>query len=159
MFLKPGCYKMPAMIDDIYNTEVLRLAAHISRIDPLRKPDAEAELRSPLCGSTIAVQICVADGRITDYAQEVKACALGQAAASVMAAQVIGKDAAEIAAVRAVVEAMLKSGGAPPDGDWRALAALQPAKDAKARHGAILLPLDAVLKALAGVDIMEEPEP
>ena len=143
---------MAAMIDDIYNTDVLRLAAHISRIDPLPGADAEAALRSPLCGSTIAVQICAAGGRITDYAQEVKACALGQAAASVMAAEVIGKDAAKIAAVRAVVEAMLKSDGAPPDGDWAALAALQPAKDAKARHGAILLPFDAVLKALAEIN-------
>lgn len=150
---------MAAMIDDIYNTDVLRLAAHITRIDPLPNADAEAELRSPLCGSTIAVQLCVAGGRITDYAQEVKACALGQAAASVMAAQVIGKDAAVLAAVRATVEAMLKSGGAPPDGDWAALAALQPAKDAKARHGAILLPFDAVLKALAGADLLEEPGP
>ncbi len=144
------------MIDDIYNTEVLRLAAHISRIDPLRKADAEAELRSPLCGSTIAVQICVADGRITDYAQEVKACALGQAAASVMAAQVIGKDAEEITGVRTLVEAMLKSDGAPPAGDWAALAAVQPAKDAKARHGAILLPFDAVLKALTEINAAPE---
>jgi NifU-like protein involved in Fe-S cluster formation len=147
---------MAAMIDDIYNTEVLRLAAHISRIDRLARADAEAELRSPLCGSTIGVQICVAGGRITDYAQEVKACALGQAAASVMAVQVIGKDAAEIAAVRATVEAMLKSDGAPPVGDWAALVALAPAKDAKARHGAILLPFDAVLKALAEINSAAE---
>jgi NifU-like protein involved in Fe-S cluster formation len=139
------------MIDDIYNTDVLRLAAHISRIDPLARADAEAELRSPLCGSTIAVQICTQGGRITDYAQEVKACALGQAAASVMAAQVIGKDGLEIARVRGQMEAMLKNDGPAPDGDWAALAALGPAKEAKARHGAILLPFDAVLKALAEV--------
>ena len=142
---------MPAMIDDIYNTEVLRLAAHISRIGPLPSADAEAALRSPLCGSTIAVQICVADGRFTDYAQEVKACALGQAAASVMASEVIGKDGLEIAAVRSQMEAMLKSDSAPPDGDWAALAALAPAAEAKSRHGAILLPFDAVLKAFAEI--------
>ena len=137
------------MIDDIYNTDVLRLAVHISRIDPLPRADAEVHLRSPLCGSTIGVQVCVRDGRITDYAQDVKACALGQAAASVMAAQVIGEDGLEIARVRGEMEAMLKSDGPPPDGDWAALAALAPAKDAKARHGAILLPFDAVLKAFA----------
>ena len=131
---------MPAMIDDIYNTEVLRLAAHISRIDPLPSADAEAALRSPLCGSTIAVQICVADGRITDYAQEVKACALGPAAAGY-----------SFTAVRSQMEAMLKSDSAPPDGDWAALAALAPAAEAKSRHGAILLPFDAVLKAFAEI--------
>ena len=139
------------MIDDIYNTEVLRLAAHISRINPLSRTDAAVQLRSPLCGSTILVQICASDGRVTDYAQEVKACALGQAAASVMAAEVIGKDATEIAEVRETMEAMLKIGGLPPDGDWASLAALEPAKDAQARHGAILLPFDAVLKALTEV--------
>jgi len=139
------------MIDDIYNTEVLRLAAHISRIDLLPHSDATVKLRSPLCGSTILVQICALDGRITDYAQEVTACALGQAAASVMAAEVIGKDATEIAEVRETMEAMLKIGGLPPDGDWASLAALEPAKDAQARHGAILLPFDAVLKALTEV--------
>jgi NifU-like protein involved in Fe-S cluster formation len=139
------------MIDDIYNIDVLRLAAHITRIEPLASADAEVALRSPLCGSTIKVQLCIEDGCVADYAHEIKACALGQAAASVLAAQVIGRDEAEIAGVRGTMEAMLKSGGPPPDGDWAALAALAPAKDAKPRHGAILMPFDAVLKAFAEI--------
>jgi NifU-like protein involved in Fe-S cluster formation len=135
------------MINDIYNKDVLRLAAGITRIDPLTDADARARLRSPLCGSTIEVELKVAGGRIADYAHNIKACALGQASASVMAKAGIGKDAAEIKRVRDLVEKMLKEEGAPPDGDWAALVALQPAKAATSRHGAILLPFDAVLKA------------
>lgn len=136
------------MINDIYNNGVLRLAANISRIDPLGDADARVHLRSPLCGSTIDVELKVADGRIADYAHNIKACALGQASASVMAEAAIGKDADEIRRVRDAVEKMLKEEGAPPDGEWAALKALQPAKAATSRHGAILLPFDAVLKAL-----------
>ena len=136
------------MINDIYNKDVLRLAADISRIDPLAEADTRVHMRSPLCGSTIEVELKVADGRIADYAHNIQACALGQASASVMARVGIGKDAAEIRRVRDAVEKMLKEEGPPTDGEWSALKALQPAKAATSRHGAILLPFDAVLKAL-----------
>lgn len=136
------------MIDDIYNKDVLRLAANISRIEPLDAPDARIALRSPLCGSTIEVDLRIRDGRVSDFGQTIKACALGQASASVVADLVIGRDAAELQAVRDQLAAMLSEGAPPPGGDWAALSALQPAKDAKPRHGAILLPFDAVLKGL-----------
>lgn len=136
------------MIDEIYNKDVLRLAAYISRIDPLADADAHVELRSPLCGSTIEVDLKIDGGRVSDYGQTIKACALGQAAASVVAAQVIGKDAEAIQHVRDQVAAMLAESGPPPGGEWSDLSALQPAKNAKPRHGAILLPFDAVLRGL-----------
>jgi NifU-like protein involved in Fe-S cluster formation len=136
------------MIDEIYNKDVLRLAANISRIDPLADADAHVEMRSPLCGSTIEVDLKIDGGRVSDFGQTIKACALGQAAASVVAAQVVGKDAAAIQEVRDQVAAMLTEDGPPPASDWSDLAALQPAKNAKPRHGAILLPFDAVLKGL-----------
>jgi NifU-like protein involved in Fe-S cluster formation len=137
------------MINDIYNKDVLRLAADITRNDPLAEADARVHLRSPLCGSTIDVALKVEAGRIKDYAHNIKACALGQASASVMAQAGIGADAAEIQRVRDALDKMLKEDGPPPDGAWSALKALQPAKSATSRHGAILLPFDAVLKALA----------
>lgn len=136
------------MINDIYNKEVLRLAADISRIDPLETPDAHVSLRSPLCGSTIEIDLKINDGRVTDFGQTIKACALGQAAASVLARVIVGKSAEEIRRVRDQLEAMLKTDGVPPNGEWAALAALVPAKAATSRHGAILLPFDAVLKAM-----------
>jgi len=143
-----GDYIPITMIDDIYNKDVLRLAANIGGLEPLDNPDREASLRSPLCGSSIDIALQIDAGKITDYSQKIKACALGQAAASVMAEVVIGKSKDDIQSVRDQVESMLKDGAAAPDGDWAALAALAPAKDAKPRHGAILLPFDAVLKAI-----------
>ena len=137
------------MIDDIYNKDVLRLAATITRIGNLANPDASVSLRSPLCGSTIEVELKLADGKVADYAHTIKACALGQASASVMAKVVVGKTADDIRTARDQVETMLVEEGDPPAGDWSPLSALAPAKDAKPRHGAILLPFDAVLKGMA----------
>ena len=114
------------MINAIYNKDVLRLAADITCIGALESPDAIASFRSPLCGSSIKVSITMTNGRITNYGQEIKACALGQASA----------------------QEMLSKGTMLPEGDWSALVALAPAKEAKSRHGAILLPFDALLKAL-----------
>ena len=142
-------YFIKSMINDIYNTDVLRLAADISRVEALESSDAQVLMRAPLCGSTIQVDLCIEEGRVSRFGQTVKACALGQAAASVLAAQVIGKSADDILAVRDQVEDMLTGTAPAPGGDWSDLSALAPAKDAKSRHGAILLPFDAVLKAFA----------
>ena len=137
------------MIDDIYNKDVLRLAANIGGLEALENPDATVSLRSPLCGSSIEIAITIEGNTVTGYSQKIKACALGQASASVMADAVIGKSKQNLKSVRDQVEAMLVTDASPPAGDWAALKALAPAKDAKPRHGAILLPFDAVLKALA----------
>ena len=140
------------MIDEIYNKDVLRLAANISKIEPLVAPDAHVSMRSPLCGSSIEVYLRVKGGRVTDYGYTIKVCALGQSSASVLTANVIGKNANDIQSVRDKLAVMLTSDGEPPDGLWGALSALQPAKDAKSRHGAILMPFDAVLKGLTQLE-------
>jgi len=136
------------MIDAIYNKDVLRLAADITGIEAIENPDATASLRSPLCGSSIEISITLRDDRISGYSQKIKACALGQASASVMAKAAIGKSKKEIQTARAKVVEMLTRGTVLPKGDWAPLTALAPAKAAKPRHGAILLPFDALLKAL-----------
>ena len=136
------------MIDAIYNKDVLRLAADITGIEAIENPDATASLRSPLCGSSIEISITLRDDRISGYSQKIKACALGQASASVMAKAAIGKSKKEIQTARAKVVEMLTRGTVLPKGDWAPLTALAPAKEAKPRHGAILLPFDALLKAL-----------
>ncbi len=143
-----GDYIPNIMIDDIYNKDVLRLAANIGGLGALENPDATASLRSPLCGSSIEISITTDGDRITGYSQSITACALGQASASVMAMAAIGKSKTDIKNARDQVEAMLTKNGVPPDGDWAALGALAPAKDAKPRHGAILLPFDVVLEAM-----------
>ena len=139
------------MIDDIYNKDVLQLAANIGGLDAIENPDATAAQRSPLCGSSIEISITTKDGIITGYSQSIKACALGQASASVMANAAIGKSKIDIETAREQVKAMLTKDALPPHGDWADLAALSPAKAAKPRHGAILLPFDVVLKALAKI--------
>jgi NifU-like protein involved in Fe-S cluster formation len=136
----------------LYSGQILALAANIPRIGRLEAPDASVRKRSPLCGSTITVDLKVTDGRISDYAQDVKACALGQAAASVVATHVIGQGIAEIKAARDQLQAMLKADGPPPAPPFDDLKVLLPARDYKNRHASILLSLEATLEALQDVE-------
>jgi NifU-like protein involved in Fe-S cluster formation len=131
----------------LYSQRILALAAAIPLTDRLENPQVSAKRRSPLCGSTVTVELNLDDGRIKDFGQDVKACALGQAAASVLGAQVIGRSRDEIAAVRDQLAAMLKSGGPVPDAPFEAFEVLLPARDYKNRHASILLALDATLAA------------
>ena len=142
----------PAMINEIYNKRILELAADIKFQGRLAHPDATATIHSKLCGSTVTVDIVVKDGRIADFAHEVKACALGQASSSIMAHQVIGSSLDELREVRMAVRAMLKENGAPPTGKWADLAVLEPVRDYKARHASTLLTFDAVVQAFDSIE-------
>lgn len=136
------------MLDDIYNRRILELAADIPRLGRLPAPDASATAHSKLCGSTVTVDLTVADGVVTDFAHEVKACALGQASSSLMARHVVGTRAEELRGLRDAMRRMLKEGGPAPDGRWADLAVLEPVRDFKARHASTLLTFDAVVEAL-----------
>ena len=103
---------------DIYNHRILDLAGNIPRQGRLAAPDATATAHSKLCGSTVVVDLVMTDGQVVDFAQDVKACALGQAAASIMARHVIGATGPELRALRDQVRAMLKENGPPPQGKW-----------------------------------------
>jgi len=137
------------MIDDLYSAKLLRLAAETPRLGRLADPDASAEKVSKLCGSRIVVDVKVEDGRVSDFAQDVKACALGQAAASVLGAHVIGASLAELETTRDAFKAMLKAGGAAPEGRFAELALLAPVRDYPARHTSTLLAFEAVTEAVA----------
>jgi NifU-like protein involved in Fe-S cluster formation len=139
------------MIDDIYNQRVLELAANIPRLGRLRAPDASAKAHSRLCGSTVIVDLVMRDGRVVDFAHDVKACALGQASSSLMARHVIGASAEELLVLRDVMTRMLKANGHPPEGKWADFAVLEPVRDYKARHASTLLTFDAVADALAQI--------
>jgi NifU-like protein involved in Fe-S cluster formation len=136
------------MLDEIYNRRILELAADIPRLGRLPAPDGTARAHSRLCGSTVSVELTTDGETVTDFAHDVKACALGQASASIMARQVVGSTPAELAAVRETVRRMLKENGAPPEGRWAELAVLEPVRDYKARHASTLLTFDAVVEAL-----------
>jgi NifU-like protein involved in Fe-S cluster formation len=136
-------------LSEIYNQRILELAAHIPGAQRLADADATATAHSKLCGSTVTVDLKVAGDRVAAFGQTVKACLLGQAAASVMGRNVIGTDAEELREIGKTMRAMLKAGGPPPTGRWADLAVLEPVKDYKARHASTLLVFDAVEMALA----------
>lgn len=137
------------MLDDIYNRRILELAADIPRLGRLASPDASATAHSKLCGSTVTIDLVLdPDGVVTDFAHEVKACALGQASASLMARHVVGAGAEELREVRQAMRRMLKDNGPVPAGAWADLGVLEPVRDFKARHASTLLTFDAVVDAL-----------
>jgi NifU-like protein involved in Fe-S cluster formation len=136
------------MIDDLYSAKVLALAANLPRLGRLPQPDASVEKISKLCGSRVLVDVTVEGDQVADYAQEVKACALGQAAASVVGANVIGATLPELEVTRERFRAMLKAGGPPPEGRFAELSMLAPVKDYPARHASTLLAIEAVTEAV-----------
>jgi NifU-like protein involved in Fe-S cluster formation len=135
------------MIDDLYSARILGLAAGLPHAGRLADPDASSTKVSKLCGSTITVDVKVEDGVVSEFAQEVKACALGQAAASVLGEHVLGATPQEIEVARDALRAMLKAGGPPPQGRFSELSVLAPVKDYPARHTSTLLAFEAAAEA------------
>jgi NifU-like protein involved in Fe-S cluster formation len=141
------------MLNDVYNRRILELAAGIPRLGRLDKPDASATAHSKLCGSTVTVDLKMDGDTVTDFAHEVKACALGQASSSIMASHVVGSKADELRSLREAVRKMLKENGAPPTGDkWADVAVLEPVRDYKARHASTMLTFDAVVDAIGQIE-------
>jgi len=142
-------------LNEVYNARILALAGDIPRIGVLEDADAAASAISKLCGSKVTVYIKMAGGRVSDFAHQVHACALGQASSSVMARNVVGASRAELEQVRRQMRAMLKDNGSPPTGKWADLEVLLPARDFKNRHQSIMLTFDAVLDAIAHAETGE----
>lgn len=140
------------MLDDIYNAKILEFAGNIPRIGRLDHPDATAKAHSKLCGSTVIVDLSMKDGVVSDFAHDVKACALGQASSSIMAQNIMGASAAELREVQKSMRAMLKDGGEPPRGRFADLKFLEPVREYKARHASTLLTFDAVVDALDQIE-------
>src|SRR6516164_7273295 len=140
------------MLNDIYNRRIIELAGNIPRLGRLAEPDASATAHSKLCGSTVKVDLKMDDGVVTDFAHDVKACALGQASSSIMARHVVGSNAAELRELRETVRKMLKENGSPPDGKWADVALLEPVRDFKARHASTMLTFDAVVDAVGQIE-------
>ena len=145
-----------AMLDDIYNRRILEFAGSIPRIGRLEAPDATATAHSRLCGSTVTVDLKIDGAVVTDFAHEVKACALGQASSSIMARHVVGASADELRAVRETMRRMLKEGGPPPEGRFADLQFLEPVRDYKARHASTMLTFDAVVDALDQIEAKQQ---
>ncbi|MBL4813741.1 MAG: iron-sulfur cluster assembly scaffold protein [Rhodobacteraceae bacterium] len=133
----------------LYSTRILALAADIPHLTRLASPDGTARRRAPLCGSTVTVDLKLSDGVINAFGQDVKACALGQASASVFGTVSIGLDQATVARGRAELLAMLSQNAPPPGAPFEGMHVLEPAREFKNRHASILLVFDATLEAFA----------
>lgn len=131
----------------LYSGQILALATDMPLTERLDTPDATVKKRAPLCGSTITVDIKIKDGKIAAYGQDVKACALGQAAASVVGRNIVGCSKDQLEAARDAMKTMLKEGGPTPPAPFDGLEVLRPAQDYRNRHASILLSLEAALEA------------
>lgn len=144
------------MLDNVYNAKIIEYAGNIPRTGRLDAPDSTAKAHSKLCGSTVIVDLCMEeqDGKlvVTDFAHDVKACALGQASSSIMARNIMGASAAELKEVKKQAYAMLKDGGLPPEGRFAELKFLEPVRDYKARHASTLLTFDAVVDCVEDIE-------
>ncbi|MFN7025006.1 MAG: iron-sulfur cluster assembly scaffold protein [Pseudorhizobium sp.] len=139
-------------MDDIYNSKILEFAGNIGRSGSLPDADATSEKHSRLCGSRVRVYLKARDGKVSDFAHEVRACALGQASSSVMAGTVVGATADEVRQARKDMLAMLTAGGEGPTGRFEDMRYLKPVKDYKARHASTMLTFDAVVDCLDQIE-------
>jgi NifU-like protein involved in Fe-S cluster formation len=135
------------VIDDLYSSRILKLAANMPHAGRLAAPQASSEKVSRLCGSKVVVDVALRDGRVADFAQDVRACALGQAAAAILGEHVMGASVEELEAGRDRLRAMLKEGGGPPDGRFADLAVLEQVRDFPARHASTMLAFEAAAEA------------
>jgi NifU-like protein involved in Fe-S cluster formation len=151
-YIRSEAIQAVSMLDDIYNKRILEFAGTIPRIGRLEHPDATATAHSRLCGSTVTVDLMMDGDVVSDFAHEVKACALGQASSSIMARNVVGAHADELRAVRQTMLKMLKENGPPPNGRFADLGFLEPVRDYKARHASTMLTFDAVVDAIGQIE-------
>ncbi|GAA5104969.1 iron-sulfur cluster assembly scaffold protein [Bartonella jaculi] len=140
------------MIDNIYSEKILEYAAHISKVGRINNPDATSKKHARLCGSTVTVDLKVANHIVTDFAHEVHACVLGQAAASLLAYHIIGQTTQNLKLLRKIIYHMLTEDGPPPPAPFEAFSCLQPIKDYKARHTSTMLIFDAVVDCIEQIE-------
>jgi SUF system NifU family Fe-S assembly protein len=141
------------MLNNIYSRRILELAATIPHLGRLAEADATATAHSKLCGSTVTVDLKLDGNVVTDFAHDVKACALGQASSSIMGRNVVGSSIDELRAIREAANRMLKGNGEAPSGKWADLQVLEPVREFKARHASVLLTFDAVVDALNQIEM------
>ena len=132
----------------LYSRRILALTTAMPHAGRLAEPGGSAMRRSPQCGSSVTVDVVLDGDRIVQFGQEVRACALGQASASVLGSAVIGRNRHEIAEARDQLLSMLKQDGPPPNGPFAELEALLPARDYPNRHASIMLAWEATLEAM-----------
>ena len=147
------------MIDELYSAQILKLAANLPHSGRLPAPEGTGERVAKLCGSKATVDVVLDEsGRVAAFAQDVKACALGQAAAGVLGEAVIGATADELSAARDAMLAMLMAGGEGPEGRFEGLRALKQVADYPARHASTMVAIEATLDAVHQAQARKTPD-
>lgn len=139
------------MIDELYSREILRRTTQLMHVGRLANPQASADKVAKLCGSTIHVELNMDGEHISGFAQEVEACALGQAAAAILSQSVVGASASEVFAARDGLRGLLKGEAAQFPARFSDFAILVSVKDYPARHASTLLALEATTEAIAAL--------
>lgn len=134
-------------MSELYNKDILRLATSIPLTERLAAPDITVVKTSRICGSRVTADFNFDGNAISEYGQEVKACALGQASCSIFARHIIGQNRESLAPVTEAMRRMLSGDGPAPSGDWSELEIFLPAREHKSRHGSIMLPFEAAMEA------------
>ena len=144
------------MLDSVYNSKIIEYAGNIQKVGELDDPDAKSRVHSKLCGSTVDVALNMDGNIVSDFAHKVKACALGQAASSIMASVIIGSSADELRELRNTMYKMLKEDGPAPVGKFEEFKFLEPVKEYKARHASALLTFDAVVNCIEEIEAKQQ---
>ncbi|MFQ3355761.1 MAG: NifU-like protein involved in Fe-S cluster formation [Paracoccaceae bacterium] len=132
----------------LYSKKILALATEIPLTEPIESPDVSITRRSPLCGSMVIISIKMRDNQILEFSQDIKACALGQAAASIIGSSIIGCSIETVEKGRDQLLSMLTADGPVPGSPFDELEVLQPAREYKNRHASIMLVLEATLEGM-----------
>ncbi len=143
---------------ELYTSEIMSFAAHIPHIGSLTGAQGQGVAHAKLCGSKINVWLNITNGEVCDFSQQVKACLVGQASASILGHNIIGATRTELMQTRETVRAMLEEEGEPPAGKWADFALLVPVRNYKSRYSTVLIVFDAVLEAFDMANSAKEPE-
>ncbi len=136
------------MLDELYNKKILQLASGLNKNIRISNADGSAIVKSHICGSRITIDIKMKNNIISAYGHKVRACTLGQVSAAIMMENAIGQSKSELLKLHSQMSSMLNGGDDLPNGCWKGLKILQPAKNFKIRHGSIMLPFNAIIAAI-----------
>lgn len=144
------------MLDSVYNSKIIEYAGNIQNLGELEDAHSKSRVHSKLCGSTVDVSLKMDGNKVSEFAHTVKACALGQAASSIMARVIVGSSAEELRELRNTMYKMLKEDGSAPTGKFEEFKFLEPVKEYKARHASTLLTFDAVVNCLDEIEANQQ---
>ncbi len=137
------------MSEELYQAALVARAKQGRTRGRLAQPQNSITLDNPLCGDRVTLDVNLTDGRVSAVGHHVRGCLLCEASAELIAAHATGKTQGELADATSAVTAILREGKDAPAGAWSELAIFAPVHKVKSRQDCVLLPFEALNKALA----------